>query len=147
MNAFIKIKRIFTSLLISFTFLFSSIGLGILPEAYSEAELKITNVAGSKAPDVPLADISMPDIVLDQSLAGDINVDVWANDIPDGTKVKLKFRDEANINSPEAIIESGKATIPANLQAGNVKVLYVETDPYLAPIATFSPADISGLKQ
>lgn len=146
MNLFnLKAKHSFTALLTTVTLLFNLISTGI-PNAFAEAQLKITGVAGSKTPDVPLADTSMPDIVLDQSLAGDINVDVSSTDIPDGTRVKLKFKDEQNLNPPEGSIQSGMATIPVNLQAGNVKTIYLETDPYLAPIAAFSPTDITNLK-
>lgn len=147
MNLFnLKTQCFLTAILTIIVLLFYSITIGYLPNAFAEAQLKITGIAGTKAPDIPLADISMPDIVLDQSLAGDINVDVSSTDIPDGTKVKLKFTDEQNQNPPEAIIQSSMATIPINLQVGNVKTLYIETDPYLAPITAFLPTDITNLK-
>lgn len=135
MKAFIKAKRIFISLLILFTFLFNF----YLP-VYSDSHIKIIGVSGQKAPDVPLADTSMPDVVLDASLAGDVNVDVSTLGVPDGTTVKVKFKDEENINPPEGIVESGMSTVPINLKAGNAKVIYAETGPYV-PFITKSASN------
>ncbi|GEM_PF-4561447 len=135
MKAFIKAKRIFTSLLISFTFLFN-----FYQPAYSESHLKITGVSGVKAPDVPLADTSMPDVVLDASLAGDVNVDVSTHGVPDGTTVKVKFKNEETNNPPTSEVISGMATIPVRLEAGNAKVIFAETGPYV-PFITKSASN------
>lgn len=105
--------------------------------AYSQENIKITGVAGIQPPPLPLADTSMPDILLDSSLSGAVNVDVSTFGVPDGTKVRVKFKDENIANPPEGMVESGKATIPVTLNAGNVKVLYAETDPFI-PLITKS---------
>ena len=104
---------------------------------YADSNLKITGAAGIKAPDIPLADTSMPDIILDPSLAGEVKIDVSTAGVPDGTKVKLKFRDEANPAPPEGAVQQGMTTIPVTLQAGNAKVLYVESEPFI-PLITKS---------
>jgi len=134
-NLRLRVKRIFTSLLILFTFLFN-----FYQPACSESHLKITGVSGVKAPDVPLADTSMPDVVLDASLTGDVNVDVSTHGVPDGTTVKVKFKDEVNSTTPEAIVQDGMATIPVRLEAGNAKVIFAETGPYV-PFITKSASN------
>lgn len=114
------------------------LNLCFLEDVKAESHIKITGIAGQKPPDVPLADISKPDIILDGSLAGDVNVDVSTLGVPDGTKVRIKFKDEENLNSPESVIQDGMATIPVNLEAGHVKVLYAETSPYVPIISSAS---------
>ena len=119
--------------------------LSALPSS-GESNLKITGIAGLAAPDIPLADTTRPDVVLDPALSGEVNVDISTTDIPDGTKVNIKFKDGENINPPGGILEAGMVTIPVNLTAGAVKVLYAETDPYFAELASFSPLNIPKLK-
>lgn len=122
-----------------FLYIVFFISSSLLP-AYAESHIKITGVSGQKAPDIPLADTSMPDIVLDASLAGDVNVDISTLGVPDGTTVKVKFKDEINPNPPEGTVESGTATIKVNLESGNAKVIYAETDTYI-PIITKSASN------
>ena len=95
------------------------------------SEVKIKSAGGISAPQVCFGDKEKPDIVLDPLLAGTINVEIEADGVPDGTKVKIKFKDEANANPPENEIKEGMATIPVTITAGNAKVLYLETDPYV----------------
>lgn len=103
----------------------------------AESDIMISGVAGAKAPDVPLADTSMPDIVLDPSIAGDVNVDISTIGVPDGTKVKVQFKDEENTNAPSSEVKDGAATVPVHIEAGNAKVLYLETEPFV-PVITKS---------
>ncbi|MBI3308899.1 MAG: LamG domain-containing protein [Candidatus Melainabacteria bacterium] len=119
---------------------------GVIDKVYCESNVMITEVAGIKTPDIPLGDEFRPDVVLDPSLAGDINIDISTTNVPDGTTVKIKFRDEDNSNPPHGIVENGMVTIPVTLEAGNVKVLYAETDSYYTELASFLPTDDSGLK-
>lgn len=99
----------------------------------ASSHIKITGVGGIKAPDVCYGDTAMPDVVLDPSLSGTVNVDISTNGVPDGTKVKLKFKEEDKIQE-EGVIESGKAVVPISLKTGNTKVLYVETEPFISTI-------------
>ena len=138
-------KNMFSLLFTGILFSISA-ALCIAPGAYSENNLKITGAAGINSPNIPLADKTRPDIVLDPSLSGNVNVDISTTSIPDGTKVKIKFQDENNLNPPEGIIQNGKVTVPVPLTAGAVKVLYAETDPYLSELTSFSPQDIAKLK-
>ena len=118
----------------AFLYIFFLLSFCFLEKAYSESYVKITGVSGVQAPPVCIGNPSMPDIVLDPSLAGNITVNVSTLGIPDGTKVKVKFKNEENINPPEGIIDQGMSTIPITLNAGNAKVLYIETDPFLPTI-------------
>jgi len=113
---------------------------GVVDKAYCESNVMITGVAGSKAPDVPLADTSMPDIILDSSVAGNVNVDISTVGVPDGTQVKVKLRDEENPTPPGGTVEEGMATVQVNLKAGDAKVLFVETEPFI-PIITKSASN------
>lgn len=133
--------KIFVVACLSFSVAFCSFG-----KTHAESNIKITRVAGIKVPDIPLGDILRPDVILDPSLSGEINVDVETFGVPDETKVNLKFKGEDNSNPPSGLLENGMVTIPLNLEAGNVKVLFAETEPYFTQLASFSPNRIDGLK-
>ena len=106
-------------------------------KALCESTLRITGVGGAKPPQVCLGDPLNPDVVLDPSLSGTVNIDVATSGIPDGTTVKIKFKGIENINPPSTLVKDGMATIPLTLQAGDAKIIYAESDAYI-PFTTKS---------
>ena len=95
------------------------------------SEVKITSVGNIPAPVTSIGDPNNPDVVLDPSLAGTVNVEISGSGVPDGTKVRVKFKDEENTTSSEGSIQSGMTTVPITLSTGNAKVIYLETDPFI----------------
>ncbi len=97
------------------------------------ANLSISKIAENGVVN-PLGDISMPDIALDYSYAGDKIIEVIAQNIPDGTNVKLTTTNADGTISPDvpaAKLANGVASIPVKIEAGVSKVIKAETDPFI----------------
>lgn len=104
-----------------------------LSEQVKIANLAITKIAGSTIND-PKGNVSLPDLKLDYTFAGDQTVEVKGSNIPDGTNIKL-----LSINTDGTIISTnstgkltgGWANIPVKIDAGTTKVIKAETDPFI----------------
>ena len=97
------------------------------------ANLAITKIAGQEIEN-PKGQIALPDLSLDYTYAGDQNIEVKGDNIPEGTNVKLLFvNSDGTVNSSNASgkLNSGTATIPVKIEAGATKVIKAETDPFI----------------
>jgi len=105
------------------------------------ANLAITKIAGNGVVN-PLGDISMPDLALDYSYAGDQVVEVTAQNIPDGTNIKLTTTNADGStapNVPAAKLTNGVASIPVKIETGVSKVIKADTDPFVPAPGVYLP--------
>jgi len=102
------------------------------------ANLLISKVAGAEVND-PKGEISIPDLKLDYTYAGDQTIEVKGTNIPDGTNIKLLTVGEENTNPPAAKLALGIASIPVKIQAGSTKVIKAETDPFIPAPGVYLP--------
>lgn len=98
------------------------------------ANLQIVKVAGIEVKD-PKGEITVPDLSLDYTYAGDKNVEVKGENIPDGTNIKLlNIKADGQIDgasSTSAKLQGGYAIIPVKVEAGTTKIIKAETDPFI----------------
>ena len=97
------------------------------------ANLKITKIASLEIEN-PKGEVTVPDLTLDYTRAGDQNVEVRGENIPDGTNVKLLAvnSDGTTVQTnSQAKLTSGLAVIPVKVEAGTTKIIKAETDPFI----------------
>ena len=109
-------------------------------EMVKVANLAISKIAGIEVSN-PKGEVSLPDLKLDYTYAGDQTVEVKATNIPNGTAVKLFTVGEGvdNSNPPSAKLLSGIASVPLKINAGVTKVIKAETDPFIPAPGVYLP--------
>ena len=109
-------------------------------ELVKVANLTISKLAGIEVED-PKGEVSLPDLKLDYTYAGDRIVEVKGLNIPDGTNIKLLgVGDSAdNSNPPFAKLSGGIASVPLKIDAGSTKVIKAETDPFIPAPGVYLP--------
>ena len=105
------------------------------------AGLSITKIAGNEVEN-PKGEITIPDLSLDYTHAGDQTVEVKGENIPDGTNVKLLTTNSdgtSGTSIPSAKLSGGTASIPVKVEAGSTKVIKAETDPFIPAPGVYLP--------
>lgn len=105
------------------------------------ASLEIAKIAGQEVVN-PSGEVSLPDLMLEYSLAGSRNVEVKAKNIPDGTEVKVVSGVEGSNNTSlpsKGNLSGGIAVIPINIQAGATEVIKAETAPFIPAPGVYLP--------
>ncbi len=105
-------------------------------------QVKIANIAITKIADKevvnPKGEINLPDLAFDYSYAGEQNIEVSTQNIPDGTNIKLLYTDTNTTIANNKLINN-KAIIPIKIEAGTTKIIKAETDPFIPAPGVYLP--------